>query len=252
MSQNTPPFSGDDGRPPDQPQPASGKLVGRIKHVTADKGFGFIQSENQADVFFHFSTFDSSGRLGSEVKPEVGLWVEYELDEDVLLREKKLRTKKVRLTDEPLDHGLGPLPTGSSATDKNKRAAEDEDQPRNQVRFPIQRKHLGTIKAVMTEKDFGFIESENFRDDVFFHFTTFETTIPANSDQPGGKPEVGLWVEFELDEEVFREQQKLRTKIVRPTDRPRGRKLSGRDATFNIVTHHPRARKKRPSWRNKE
>lgn len=56
-------------------------------------------------------------------------------------------------------------------------------------------------------------------------------------------------VEFEIDDELFEGEQKLRATIVRPTRRPMGRKLSGRDATFQIITHHPKARRKRPDWR---
>ena len=63
------------------------------------------------------------------------------------------------------------------------------------------------------------------------------------------EPEIEMWVEFEIDDEHFANEKKLRAKIVRPTQRPRGRKLTGRDATFQIQTHHPNARKKRPSWR---
>ena len=59
-------------------------------------------------------------------------------------------------------------------------------------------------------------------------------------------------VEFELDDEQFEEEKRLRAKVVRPTTRPIGRKLSGRDATFQIITHHPKARRRRPSWRGKE
>ena len=60
-------------------------------------------------------------------------------------------------------------------------------------------------------------------------------------------PAVDMWVEFELNDEHFEAEKRLRAKVVRPTDRPTGRKLSGRDATFKIITHHPKARKKRPS-----
>ena len=108
------------------------------------------------------------------------------------------------------------------------------------------------IKFLREDDNFGFIESENFRDDVFFHFTVFDGKTNKEGQQVEIKIEMDLWVEFELDEECFREQNKLRAKTVRPTNRPRGRKLSGRDATFNIVTHHPKARRKRPSWRDNQ
>jgi hypothetical protein len=60
---------------------------------------------------------------------------------------------------------------------------------------------------------------------------------------------VGRHVEFEIDDEIFENEKRLRAAAVRPTKRPMGRKLSGRDATFKIVTHHPKARRKRPDWR---
>ena len=56
-------------------------------------------------------------------------------------------------------------------------------------------------------------------------------------------------VEFEIDDELYETEQRLRATVVRPTRRPMGKKLSGRDATFKIVTHHPKARRKRPDWR---
>ncbi len=96
---------------------------------------------------------------------------------------------------------------------------------------------------------FGFIEAEDFRDDVFFHVHCWDGRVTQNGIEKVVAPEIMMWVEFELDDEHRAQEDRLRAKIVRPTDRPSGRKLSGRDATFRIVTHHPKARKKRPSWR---
>ncbi len=73
-----------------------------------------------------------------------------------------------------------------------------------------------------------------------------------NSDQPrklDAEELVTKFVEFEIDDEMFEAEQRLRAKVVRLTRRPMGKKLSGRDATFKIVTHHPKARRKRPDWR---
>lgn len=106
----------------------------------------------------------------------------------------------------------------------------------------------------VTDKEYGFIDAEDFRDDVFFHRDIFEPKEVGRNDEDGTPvgltPIEGLWVEFEVDDEHLRQTEKLRAKAVRPTKRPGGRKLSGRDATFKIVTHHPRARRKRPDWRN--
>lgn len=96
---------------------------------------------------------------------------------------------------------------------------------------------------------YGFIKAEDFRDDVFFHLRDWQGEVTKDGVTRHQEPEVDTWVEFELDDEHFAQEKKLRAKIVRPTDRPAGRKLSGRDATFQIVTHHPNARKKRPTWR---
>lgn len=122
-----------------------------------------------------------------------------------------------------------------------------DDQPRK--RFHIQRKRLGKIISLKEESKYGFIEAEDFRDDVFFHFQDWQGDVSKDGVTTRVAPEPMMWVEFELDDDRFQDDKKLRAKVVRPTDRPIGRKLSGRDATFDIVTHHPRARRKRPDWR---
>ncbi len=124
---------------------------------------------------------------------------------------------------------------------------DDDDEPRK--KFRIQRQRLGKIVSIVAEKSFGFIEAEDFRDDVFFHFQDWQGEVVKNGRTMTVAPEPLMWVEFEIDDDRFEQEQKLRATIVRPTDRPIGRKLSGRDATFKLVTHHPNARKKRPNWR---
>jgi cold shock CspA family protein len=116
-------------------------------------------------------------------------------------------------------------------------------------RFRIQKRRLGKIKFLSQEGDYGFIAAEDFEDDVFFHASTWQGEIVRNGRTQSIPVSFDLWIEFELDDEQFDADKRLRAKVVRPTNRPIGRKLSGRDATFQIVTHHPRARRKRPSWR---
>lgn len=116
-------------------------------------------------------------------------------------------------------------------------------------RVRIQRRRLGKITFLKDDGSFGFIEAEDFRDDVFFHVQCWDGRVNRNGIEKVVAPELMMWVEFELDDEHRAQEDRLRAKIVRPTQRPSGRKLSGRDATFRIVTHHPNARKKRPSWR---
>jgi len=138
---------------------------------------------------------------------------------------------------------------------------QDDDEPKK--RFHIQRRRLGTVKFVQEKGDFGFIEAEDFREDVFFHHSVWEDTsgralqLPVSKSPTGPrihKPRlsqsiVNLFVEFELDDELFVTEKKLRAKIVRVTSRPEGRKLKASDATFIMPRHHPKARKKRPDWR---
>ncbi len=116
-------------------------------------------------------------------------------------------------------------------------------------RFRIQRQRLGKISFVKEDGSFGFITAEDFRDDVFFHSQDWNGTVIKDGKSRNLVPEIEMWVEFELDDDHFEREKRLRAKSVRPTNRPTGRKLSGRDATFKIVTHHPNARKKRPTWR---
>ncbi|MEM6688361.1 MAG: cold shock domain-containing protein [Planctomycetota bacterium] len=110
-------------------------------------------------------------------------------------------------------------------------------------KFYVQRLRLGRITSMQMRGQYGFIEAEDFEDDVFFHFDCFE----GNDDSP--EPDHGLWIEFEIDIERFKEDSKLWALVVRPSKRPVGRKLSGRDATFKVMTRHPKARRKRPTWR---
>ena len=99
--------------------------------------------------------------------------------------------------------------------------------------------------------NYGFIVAEDYREDVFFHTSNWNGQVTTDGKTRNVPLAIDLWVEFELDDEQFETDQRLRAKVVRPTTRPIGRKLSGRDATFEIVTHHPRARRKRPTWRDK-
>ena len=113
----------------------------------------------------------------------------------------------------------------------------------------------GTIKKVLVEKGFGFISQIAEGSDVFFHHTVWESAESGDSDgtrrseNPLSGSLVDKWVEFEIDDEIFSTEKKLRAKVVRLTDRPQGRKLKASDATFKMPRHHPKARRKKPNWR---
>lgn len=98
------------------------------------------------------------------------------------------------------------------------------------------------------EGDFGFINAEDFREDVFFHKSAWDGEINGRYRDP----QMGFYVEFEIDEDYREKEKKLRATIVRPTDRPMGKTLSGRDTPHLVNKHHPRARQKRPTWRGSD
>ena len=121
------------------------------------------------------------------------------------------------------------------------------------VKSRPERKRLGKIVRYLEDKNFGFIEAEDFRDDVYFHLDVFEPVDMKMTYDDGTKvgmhPTEMLWVEFELDSETISKDDKLRAKAVRPSRRPEGRRMTGRDATFNVYTRHPKSLRKKPSWR---
>lgn len=121
--------------------------------------------------------------------------------------------------------------------------AEPEELPKK--KFRVERKRLGRIVKIINEKHFGFIDAEDFRDDVMFLCEHWE---PDGSEQHRW-PQEGVWVEYDLDDDYWEKEKRLRATAIRPTKRPTGRKLSGRDATFQIITHHPNAKRKKPGWR---
>ncbi|MEM9367468.1 MAG: cold shock domain-containing protein [Planctomycetota bacterium] len=110
-------------------------------------------------------------------------------------------------------------------------------------RFRIQKRRLGAIKFVQPEKDFGFIDAEDFPEDVFFHLSVWDGERPDPI-------EGGLYVEYELDDDHFDETKRYRAKVVRVTDRPQGKKLTAKDASFDFTHHHPNARRRKPTWRS--
>ncbi|QDT57726.1 hypothetical protein SV7mr_02100 [Stieleria bergensis] len=187
---------------------------------------------------------------------------------------------------------------------QNKPNPDDQPKPK---KFRITRKRLGTISFIDPKGEFGFIDAEDYRDDVFFHRSVFEDVVRDRPERSGfdrsrsrnnkfdrrsdrdqkpgrshhrdqgshrpadstasqsdgtGKPVevvVGIaklpeafitrHVEFEIDDDVYDQDKKLRAKIVRFTQRPMGRAMTARDSTIKVITHHPKARRKRPDWR---
>lgn len=120
----------------------------------------------------------------------------------------------------------------------------EPNEPPPQAPFRVQKKRLGTIHYVRDDGEFGFIKAEDFREDVFFHRTVWDS-----QGNPKLVPQIDMFVEFEIDDEFFATEKKLRAVVVRRTARPDGRRLTGRDTPHLVNLHHPKARRKRPDWR---
>ncbi|RMF37850.1 MAG: cold shock domain-containing protein [Planctomycetota bacterium] len=103
---------------------------------------------------------------------------------------------------------------------------------------------VGTVVKIVDDKKFGFIRSPGLHDDVFFHFAQLEKP-------PQWPLREGDELEFEIDELARIEKRPLRAIRVRLPEKPLSRKLVNSDAPELHAQHHPRARRRRPAWRQK-
>ncbi|GAB5403787.1 MAG: cold shock domain-containing protein [Aureliella sp.] len=101
---------------------------------------------------------------------------------------------------------------------------------------------IGVVVKVIAEKKIGFIKSDDLHEDVFFHFTKVEKVGTADLAE-------GDEVEFEVDELSWLEKERLQATLVRRSARPLELRLKPSDAPHLKASHHPRARKARPTWR---
>lgn len=101
------------------------------------------------------------------------------------------------------------------------------------------------------EKGFGFIQAD-FGPDVFFHLSVL------SGDGPPPEIEIGQPVKYELEPKEQRKHEddedsdeprkspsRRRAKLVELLDRPPGGTLEEAEKTLR----HPKARKKKPTWR---
>lgn len=101
---------------------------------------------------------------------------------------------------------------------------------------------VGVVVKLIYDRKFGFIQSDHFRDDVFFHF----------SKVVGSRPDLwyaGQEVEFDLNEVRRLELNVLEAEKVQIASRPLSHMLNERDKPGMSPTHHPKARRRKPSWR---
>lgn len=101
---------------------------------------------------------------------------------------------------------------------------------------------VGKVVRVIPEKKIGFIRTDDLREDVFFHFSKVEKvgTLDLREEDE---------VEFEIDELAKIENQRLQATLVRRSVRPLAMRLKQSDAPELKAKHHPKARKRRPTWR---
>jgi cold shock CspA family protein len=104
---------------------------------------------------------------------------------------------------------------------------------------------IGQIITVIADRKFGFIRTEHFRDDVFFHFSTLENLNPKWL-------RIGQDVEFEIDELLRLNKQKLEATIVREPSRPLAVKLDEEMIEGLRPSHHPKARRRKPGWKERK
>jgi cold shock CspA family protein len=115
----------------------------------------------------------------------------------------------------------------------------------------------GTVVQWQPRKGFGFIRPDRGQD-VFFHISALGAC------QAAPQIEVGQAVKYELEpgtepkRRVFKrdlddtptpEPVKPRAKIVELIDRIPGATLEEQVSEKSKVQHHPRARRKKPTWR---
>lgn len=102
---------------------------------------------------------------------------------------------------------------------------------------------VGLVIKVIPEKSIGFIRAEDLREDVFYHYSKVEQVGTLDLQE-------GDEVEFEIDELDKIEKRQLRATLVRRSVRPLTMRLQPSDAPEFNAHHHPKARKRRPTWRS--
>jgi len=104
---------------------------------------------------------------------------------------------------------------------------------------------VGHIIKLIPDRKFGFIKTDHFREDVFFHFSSLRGGLE------GRLLEENMEVEFEINEILRLDEQKLEATIVQTPARPLSKTLNEKFIRELQASHHPRARQRKPTWREK-
>ncbi len=104
---------------------------------------------------------------------------------------------------------------------------------------------VGEVVKVLPEKKVGFIRAEDLDEDVFFHFSKVQKVGTLDLQE-------GDEVEFEIDELHRIEKIRLQATLVRRSVRQLTMRMAPSDAPDLQAHHHPKARRRRPTWRDKK
>ena len=104
---------------------------------------------------------------------------------------------------------------------------------------------VGIIAKLIEDRKFGFIQTDHFRDDVFFHQSCLQGLTFKRLYE-------GQEVEFEINEILRLDEQKLEATIVQAASRPLSKSLDDQPQRGLRASHHPRARQRKPTWRKSD
>jgi len=105
---------------------------------------------------------------------------------------------------------------------------------------------VGQVVKLIHERKFGFIRADNFRNDIFFHYST--VVGPSKPDAW----DVGQEVEFDLNEVRRLELGELEAAKVQVASRPLSHILDEKLQPGMTPAHHPKARRRKPRWRSSD
>lgn len=105
---------------------------------------------------------------------------------------------------------------------------------------------VGRLIRTVPDRHFGFIQADEFREDVFFHFSAVDRQEYPEEWEPGQE------IEFELNELLRMDEQRLQATMVRRARRPLSYSLDNKPDPTSKAKHHPRALQRKPKWKNRK